>query len=67
MIDGVAKRVTGTCASSFTRAGYHVGRTSPNSLYNPKLATFEKDEVLQPSRCGRFIRLVGLRLARPGL
>ncbi|OGV72685.1 MAG: argininosuccinate synthase [Lentisphaerae bacterium RIFOXYB12_FULL_65_16] len=39
-----------------------VGRRSPNSLYNPELATFEADRVYNQADAEGFIRLNALRL-----
>lgn len=41
---------------------YVIGRKSKHSLYNLKLATFEAEEVFDPSAAGGFIRLNALRL-----
>jgi argininosuccinate synthase len=40
------------------------GKTSPDSLYSHKLATFEKDEVYDQKDARGFIRLFGLPLLR---
>lgn len=63
MIDEASSRVTGTVRVKLYKGqAYPLGRKSPNSLYNPKLATFEKDEVYNQADATGFIRLVGLRL-----
>jgi argininosuccinate synthase len=63
MIDQAQERVTGTVRIKLYKGqAYPLGRKSPNSLYNPKLATFEKDEVYNQADATGFIRLVGLRL-----
>ncbi|MEA4858260.1 MAG: argininosuccinate synthase [Solidesulfovibrio sp.] len=63
MIDEASRRVTGTVRVKLYKGqAYPLGRKSPNSLYNPKLATFEKDEVYNQADATGFIRLVGLRL-----
>jgi argininosuccinate synthase len=63
MIDEASQRVTGTVRVKLYKGqAYPLGRKSPNSLYNPKLATFEKDEVYNQADATGFIRLVGLRL-----
>ncbi len=63
MIDEAAQRVTGTVRLKLYKGqAYPIGRQSPNSLYNPKLATFEKDDVYNQADAAGFIRLVGLRL-----
>jgi len=68
MVDESQQRVTGTVRLKLYKGqAYPVGRTSPNSLYNPKLATFEKDEVYNQADASGFIRLVGLRLRGQGL
>ncbi|HML61254.1 MAG TPA: argininosuccinate synthase [Solidesulfovibrio sp.] len=63
MIDEASQRVTGAVRVKLYKGqAYPLGRKSPNSLYNPKLATFEKDEVYNQADATGFIRLVGLRL-----
>ncbi len=63
MIDEASQRVTGTGRVKLYKGqAYPLGRKAPNSLYNPKLATFEKDEVYNQADATGFIRLVGLRL-----
>ena len=39
-----------------------VGRRSPNSLYDPRVATFEADDVYAQADAEGFIRLQSLRL-----
>lgn len=39
-----------------------IGRTSPNSLYNPQLATFESDSLFNQKDAEGFIKLNALRL-----
>ena len=39
-----------------------VGRKSPNSLYDPDVATFEADEVYDQKDAEGFIKLNALRL-----
>jgi argininosuccinate synthase len=63
MIDEASQRVTGTVRVKLYKGqAYPIGRKSPNSLYNPKLATFEKDEIYNQADAAGFIKLVGLRL-----
>ncbi|MEF8889412.1 MAG: argininosuccinate synthase, partial [Desulfohalobiaceae bacterium] len=63
MIDSCQEKVTGTVRVKLYKGQAHsVGRTSPYSLYNPDLATFEKDEVYNQADAAGFIRLQGLRL-----
>lgn len=68
MIDESQQRVSGTVRLKLYKGqAYPVGRTSPNSLYNANLATFEKDEVYNQADASGFIRLVGLRLRGQGM
>ena len=41
---------------------FTVGRKSPYSLYNPELATFEKEDVYNQKDAEGFIRINALRL-----
>lgn len=68
-MDKASERVTGEVRLRLYKGGvYPVGRTSPCSLYNPDLATFERDEVYNQADAAGFIRLHGLRLmAQAGL
>lgn len=68
-MDKASERVTGeVCLRLYKGGVYPVGRTSPCSLYNPDLATFERDEVYNQADAAGFIRLQGLRLmAQAGL
>ncbi len=62
-MDKASERVTGEVRLRLYKGGvYPVGRTSPYSLYNPELATFERDEVYHQADATGFIRLQGLRL-----
>lgn len=64
MIDTAQNKMTGTVRLKLYKGGvYPLGRKSPYSLYNPELATFEKDEVYNQADAAGFIRLQGLRLA----
>jgi argininosuccinate synthase len=57
------KTVTGEVRCKlFKGACYVVGRRSPCSLYNPELATFEKDAVYNQADADGFIKLNALRL-----
>ncbi len=57
------KNVTGTARIKlFKGAVSVVGRKSPKSLYNPALATFEKDNLYNQADAGGFITLNALRL-----
>jgi argininosuccinate synthase len=63
LIDGTQGRVTGTVRLKLHKGGlWVVGRRSPNSLYDPEMATFERDEVYDQADATGFIRLNGLRL-----
>ena len=62
-IDYSQEKVTGTVRLKLYKGGvYPLGRKSPYSLYNPELATFEKDEVYNQADAAGFIKLHGLRL-----
>ena len=63
LMDNVSQRVTGTVRCKLYKGGvYPLSRTSPNSLYNAELATFEEDEVYNQADAAGFIRLQSLRL-----
>ncbi len=63
LVDNVARRVSGTVRCKLYKGCVTpLSRTSPNSLYNPDLATFEQDEVYNQADAAGFIRLQGLRL-----
>ena len=63
MIDKGQERVTGTVRLKLYKGNViPLGRKSPYSLYDMKLATFEEDEVYDQADARGFIRLVGLRL-----
>ena len=63
LMDKAQETVTGTVRLKLYKGGvYPLGRKSPYSLYNPELATFEKDEVYDQADAAGFIRLHGLRL-----
>lgn len=63
-VDKSQENVTGTARVKIYKGNVSVlGRKSPNSLYNPELATFESDEVYDQSDATGFIRLNALRLA----
>ena len=57
------KNVTGDVrVKLFKGSAWVVGRRSPYTLYNPQIATFEKDEVYNQADATGFIRLNALRL-----
>ena len=63
MIDDIQKDVTGTARLKLYKGNCYVaGRKSPRSLYNPKLATFEKEEVYNQKDAEGFIKINALRL-----
>jgi argininosuccinate synthase len=63
LIDETQDNVTGTVRLKLYKGGLlTVGRKSPYSLYDPKIATFERDDVYDQADAGGFIRLNGLRL-----
>lgn len=63
LMDKAQETVTGSVRLKLYKGGvYPLGRKSPYSLYNPELATFEKDEVYNQADAAGFIKLHGLRL-----
>lgn len=63
MIDGIQRDVTGTTRVKLYKGNcLVVGRKSPNSLYDTKLATFEAEEVYDQKDAEGFIKLNALRL-----
>jgi argininosuccinate synthase len=64
-INHTQTRVNGTVRLKLWRGHcLPAGKTSPDSLYSLKLATFEKDEVYDQKDAKGFIRLFGLPLLR---
>ncbi|MBN1898025.1 MAG: argininosuccinate synthase [Spirochaetes bacterium] len=62
-IDATQKYVTGSVrVKLFKGHSSVVGRQSPYSLYNPDLATFEKEEVYDQKDAKGFINLFGLQM-----
>jgi argininosuccinate synthase len=62
-IDSIQKNVTGTVRLKLYKGNCIVaGRKSPQSLYNPDLATFEAEKVYNQKDAEGFIRLNALRL-----
>ncbi|WP_462323898.1 argininosuccinate synthase [Desulfoplanes sp.] len=62
-MDKAQECVTGQVTLKLYKGGvWPLSRTSPNSLYNPELATFEEDDVYDQADAAGFIRLQGLRL-----
>jgi argininosuccinate synthase len=65
-IDASQKNVTGEARLRLYKGSVQVtGRRSPVSLYSESLSSFEKDGGYDQRDAGGFIRLQGLRLARP--
>jgi len=63
MIDETQQRVTGDVRLKLYRGNsIVVGRRSPNSLYDEKIATFEADTVYNQRDAEGFIKLNALRL-----
>ena len=63
MIDDIQKDVTGTARLKLYKGNCYVaGRKSPRSLYNPELATFEKEAVYNQKDAEGFIKINALRL-----
>src|SRR5919197_671421 len=62
-IDEAARAVTGTARLRLYRGSVRVvGRKSPRSLYDPRLASFEETGGYRQEEAGGFILLSGLRL-----
>jgi len=63
MIDDIQQNVTGTARLKLFKGTCSVvGRKSPHSLYNTKLATFEAEDVYNQKDAEGFIRINALRL-----
>jgi argininosuccinate synthase len=63
LIDDIQSDVTGTVRIKLYKGTCSVvGRKSPHSLYNPELATFEKEEVYDQRDAAGFIKINALRL-----
>lgn len=63
MIDDIQRDVTGTARLKLYKGNCYVaGRKSPRSLYNPELATFEKEDVYNQKDAEGFIKINALRL-----
>jgi argininosuccinate synthase len=62
-IDETQLNVTGTARLKLYKGSCQtVGRKAPGALYDPKLATFEREEVYDQKDATGFIRLNALRL-----
>ncbi len=62
-IDFIQKDVNGTVRLKLYKGNCIVtGRKSPNSLYNPQLATFESEKIYNQKDAEGFIKLNALRL-----
>lgn len=67
-IDSIQKDVNGTVRLKLYKGNCMVvGRKSPNSLYNPELATFEAEKIYNQKDAEGFIRLNALRLRTQSL
>lgn len=63
-VDESQKKVTGTVRLKIYKGNIILaGRRSPNSLYNPDLATFEEDSIYNQADATGFIKLNALRLS----
>ena len=63
LMDKAQENVTGTVRLKLYKGNaWPVGRTSPNSLYNPELATFEEGGTYNHKDAAGFIRLNSLRI-----
>lgn len=66
--DSIQKDVNGTVRLKLYKGNCIVtGRKSPNSLYNPELATFESERIYNQKDAEGFIRLNALRLKTKSL
>ena len=62
-MDEAAQTVTGEARLKLYRGNCMiVGRRAPQALYDPQLATFEREEVYDQRDAGGFIKLNALRL-----
>jgi len=63
LTDDIQKNVTGTARVKLYKGNcYIAGRKSPFSLYDPDLATFEKEEIYNQKDAEGFIKINALRL-----
>ncbi len=63
LIDEIQKDVKGTVRLKLYKGNCFVtGRKSPHSLYNPELATFEKEDLYNQKDAEGFIKISALRL-----
>ena len=63
LIDEIQKDVKGTVRLKLYKGNCFVtGRKSPRSLYNPRLATFEKEDLYNQKDAEGFIKISALRL-----
>jgi argininosuccinate synthase len=63
MIDHTQQNVNGTVRLKLYKGNCVIaGRRSDSSLYDPRFATFEDDDVYNQKDAEGFIRLSGLRL-----
>ncbi len=63
LIDDAQKDVTGTARLKLFKGGVSIaGRRSPNSLYDPRIASFEEAGGYQQADAEGFIRLSAMRL-----
>jgi argininosuccinate synthase len=63
LVDDAQKSVTGVARLKLYKGGVTIaGRKSPNSLYDPKIASFEEAGGYQQADAEGFIRLSGMRL-----
>ena len=63
LIDDTQKNVAGVARLKLYKGGvWIVGRKSPNSLYDPALASFDEAGGYQQADAGGFIRIAATRL-----
>ncbi len=61
MVDVMQQNTTGTSRLKLYKGkAYHAGVKSPYSLYNPELATFEKEQIYDQKDAAGFINLFSL-------
>lgn len=63
LVDDIQRDVTGTVRVKLYKGNcYIVGRKAPRSLYHPKFATFEEEDIYDQKDADGFIKLNALRL-----
>ncbi len=63
LIDDASRNITGVCRLKLYKGSASIaGRRSENSLYNPKMVSFEESGGYDQTEATGFIKLAGLRL-----